>query len=119
MKFTNPTACPVAEALTVLNNPWKFLIVRSLGGGPLRFGKLQENVTGISPKVLTGCLNDLTEAGLITRTVYAESPPRTEYRLTELGEEFTPVITALARWGLKYKQTAGSGGMDEKNSAEG
>ena len=95
----------MAEALVILNSPWKFLIVRSLANGPLRFSKLKEQVAGISPKVLTSCLNDLIEDGILTRTMYAEIPPRTEYELTPLGADFMPVISALARWGLKYQES--------------
>ncbi len=96
-------ACPVAAALTILNNPWKFLIVRSLSEGPLRFGELKTRVTGISPKVLSGSLADLQEAGILSRTVLPSSPPRAEYALTGLGREFLPVIGALARFGMAYK----------------
>ena len=117
MKFSNSTACPVAESLVILNNPWKFLIVRSLANGPLRFGKLKEEVVGISPKVLTGCLNDLVEDGILTRTMYAEIPPRTEYELTELGSGFIPVIMALARWGLKYQETNAARAKEAETAA--
>jgi DNA-binding HxlR family transcriptional regulator len=36
--------------------------------------------------------------GLITRTIYAEVPPRVEYALTTLGNSLTEPITVIADW---------------------
>ena len=47
---------------------------------------------------------DLEEDGIITRTVYAEVPPRVEYALSDLGESMRPIITAMAEWGTAYKE---------------
>jgi DNA-binding HxlR family transcriptional regulator len=52
---------------------------------PMRFSRIRESVEGISQKVLTQTLRQLERDGLITRTVYAEVPPRVEYELTSLG----------------------------------
>ena len=37
--------------------------------------------------------------GLITRTVYAEVPPRVEYTLSDLGKSFIDVIDYMKQWG--------------------
>ena len=62
--------------------------------GPIRFARLLERVEGISQKMLTQTLRQLERDGLITRTVYAEVPPRVEYALTPDGtvilERFKP-----------------------------
>ncbi len=39
------------------------------------------------------------ESDLAVRKVYAEAPPRVEYRLSERGETWKPVIRARAPWG--------------------
>ena len=44
-------------------------------------------------------LNELEKHGLISRTIYAELPPRVEYELTALGQNVLPLITALGKWG--------------------
>ena len=95
--------CPVVATLNILSNRWKFLIIRDLLHGPRRFGELKESVAGISPKALTTNLRELTETGLITRTFFAEIPPRTEYALTELGQQLRPIIGDLTKWGLIYQ----------------
>ena len=40
---------------------------------------------------------------IITRTVYAEVPPRVEYSLSELGEFMRPIIKSMEEWGISYK----------------
>jgi DNA-binding HxlR family transcriptional regulator len=64
-----------------------------------RFGELRDSLAGISPKTLTDRLRDLESAGVLSRTMYPEIPPRVEYRLTDLGRSLAPVMNALADFG--------------------
>ena len=70
---------------------------------PWRFNELQKNLDGISQKVLTDSLQSMEADGLITRTVYAEVPPRVEYALSELGETMRLILDAMEAWGNSYK----------------
>ncbi|MFC7574505.1 winged helix-turn-helix transcriptional regulator [Klenkia terrae] len=36
------------------------------------------------------------------RRPYSDSPPRSDYHLTEAGQELVPVIGALKQWGRKW-----------------
>ncbi|MGI6040007.1 MAG: helix-turn-helix transcriptional regulator [Clostridiales bacterium] len=108
----NLPACPVETALKVLNNKWKFLIIRDLYGGTKRFGELKNSVTNISPKVLTNNLRSMEEDGLLVRKVYAEIPPRTEYTLTPLGKSLIPILSALGKWGMSFKNGMTDAGFD-------
>ncbi len=95
--------CPVATTVQLIGSKWKLLIIRNLRARPWRFNELQKNLTGISQKVLTDSLRALESDGIITRTVYAEVPPRVEYALSDLGETMRPILDAMEVWGSNYK----------------
>ena len=97
-------ACPVETTLSLISDRWKVLIIRDLLDGTKRFGELKKSIGSISQKVLTANLRAMEEDGLITRTVYAEVPPRVEYTLTETGYSLQPVLDALGAWCMQYKE---------------
>lgn len=96
--------CPVETTLMLIGDKWKVLILRDLKDGTKRFGELKKSVTGISQKVLTANLRNMEENGLLTREVFPEVPPRVEYTLTDLGYSLSPVLDAMAQWGISFKQ---------------
>lgn len=96
-------ACPVETTLTLIGDKWKVLILRDLLTGTKRFGELKKSVGNVSQKVLTAQLRAMEESKLLTRTVYAEVPPRVEYTLTELGQSLHPILEAMWDWGEGYK----------------
>lgn len=98
-------ACPVETTLTLIGNKWKVLILRDLLPGTKRFGELKKSIGSVSQKVLTAQLRDMENSGLLTRTVYAEVPPRVEYSLTDLGKSLKPILDAMWTWGEEYKKT--------------
>lgn len=87
--------CPVATTVNLVGNKWKLLILRNILNGPQRFGELLKSLEGINPKVLTENLKQMETDGLLVRTVYDETPPKVEYRLSELGESMRPIIDQL------------------------
>lgn len=99
-------ACPVETTLTLISDRWKVLILRDLMDGTKRFGELKKSIGHITQKVLTSNLRDMEASGLLTRTVYAEVPPRVEYTLTETGRSLKPILDAMWDWGLSYKEKA-------------
>ena len=99
----NLPACPVETTLMLISDRWKVLIIRDLLDGTKRFGELKKSIGNVSQKVLTANLRAMEESGLLTRTVYAEVPPRVEYTLTETGYSLKPVLDAMMAWGTAYK----------------
>lgn len=97
-------ACPVATTVQLIGSKWKLLILRNLLMRPWRFNELRKDLEGISQKVLTDSLRAMEEDGIITRTVYAEVPPRVEYALSPLGESMKPILDAMEQWGTEYKK---------------
>ena len=96
--------CPVATTLMLIGNKWKIFIIQQLMDRPVRFGELRRAIPGISEKVLTDNLRAMEKDGIITRTVFPEVPPRTEYALSELGNTMRPIIESMATWGTGYQQ---------------
>ena len=96
--------CPVATTVQLIGTKWKLLIMRNLLVRPWRFNELQKNLDGISQKVLTDSLRSMEADGIITRTVYAEVPPRVEYALSEVGETMRPILDSMEQWGTNYKK---------------
>lgn len=96
-------ACPVETTLTLIGDKWKILILRDLLPGTKRFGELKKSIGSVSQKVLTAQLRDMEKNGLVSRTVYAEVPPRVEYSLTDLGKSLKPILDAMWNWGEEYK----------------
>lgn len=96
-------ACSVEVTLTLISNKWKVLILRDLLTGTKRFGELKKSIGTVTQKVLTAQLREMEASGLLTRTVYAEVPPRVEYALTELGLSLKPILDSMQAWGSDYQ----------------
>ena len=99
-----PAADPAAlrHTLAVIGGRWTVEIVHALLPCPARFTRLQQALTGISPKMLIVRLRDLERAGYLTRTHYPEIPPRVEYALTARGRTLEPIIAAMVAWGRRH-----------------
>ena len=99
--------CPVETTLMLIGDKWKVLILRELLDGTKRFGELKKAIGSVSQKVLTAQLRDMEAKGLLTRTVYAEVPPRVEYTLTETGYSLRPILDSMVVWGTDYQRKNG------------
>lgn len=98
-------ACPVATTVSLIGSKWKILIMRNLLVRSWRFNELKKDLDGISQKVLTDSLRSMEDDGIVTRTAYAEVPPRVEYALSPLGESMRPIMDAMEKWGTEYKKS--------------
>jgi DNA-binding HxlR family transcriptional regulator len=93
--------CPIARGLERVGEWWSILILRDAFAGMTRFDEFQKSL-GIAPNMLTRRLTALVEAGLLERHRYSEHPPRDEYRLTERGHDFRPVLLTMLAWGSRH-----------------
>jgi DNA-binding HxlR family transcriptional regulator len=94
--------CPVEMAMDLISGKWKVLILWHLAEGILRFNEMRRIFPDVSHKMLTQQLRELEADGIIHRKVYAESPPRVEYSLTEFGKTLVPHLHSLNQWGAEY-----------------
>ncbi|GGL30489.1 HxlR family transcriptional regulator [Halarchaeum grantii] len=111
-----PTSCPgnewcsITATASLIGKKWHPVIIhRLLNNGSAGFNELQEQVDGISSKVLSESLDDLEEKGLLDREVIEEKPVRVRYSLTETGESLETVVRALAEWGDEHLEPAEDG----------
>jgi DNA-binding HxlR family transcriptional regulator len=93
--------CPIARSLDRVGEWWSILILRDALGGMTRFEEFQKSLN-IAPNMLTRRLTALVEAGLMERRRYNAKPPRSEYVLTERGQDFRPVLIALLAFGNRH-----------------
>lgn len=92
--------CPMMDFVALISGKWAIPILYRLIvlDAPVRFSELQRAVVPITQKELTRQLRLYELRGLVTRTAYAEMPPRVEYRITELGKTLRPTLDSLADW---------------------
>lgn len=101
--FDCAVGCSVEAALTLIGGKWKGVILyRLLTEEVLRFNALRRFLPNITQRMLTNQLRELEQDDLVARKVYAEVPPKVEYRLTARGQTLAPVIEALKAWGDNY-----------------
>jgi len=96
----------ISDAMSILSGKWKFHIIGTLiEGSKLGFMDLLREVDGIGSKMLSKELQDLEMNHLVNRTVMDTKPITVEYSITEYGKTLAPVIDALAKWGIDYRES--------------
>lgn len=98
--------CGVERFLILLDGPWATLIIRELLQGQKRFTVLKKTLEGISAHTLTHRLKRFEDSGLVSRTAYAETPPRVVYELTPLGKSLEPILLDMNKWGLALPENS-------------
>lgn len=95
--------CPYVTAQKVLNGKWSMYILYLLMEGPIRFNELQRRMPeDMTHTTLSRQLKFLQDEGLITRIAYEQVPPKVEYKLSDIGLKFKPVLDVLEVWGDDY-----------------
>ena len=93
--------CPVDKTLNLINKKWSVQIIRDMFFGKKRFKEFKEDKPKLSNKVLSSCLKELEENGLIRKEVLNTTPVTTEYYLTEYGKSMNRIIYELAMFTLQ------------------
>lgn len=103
MNYKDLSSNPISVLLQLVGAKWKLLIVKELLNKELRFVELKKKL-GCTSKVLTCCLKEMEEDGLVVKEKYEGLPPKTEYYLTDIGYTMRPVIESMQKWGKEYKR---------------
>lgn len=109
--YENKTECPILHVFRRIGGKWKLPILWHLADqDTVRYNELKRSVRGITNMMLTKCLRELEDYGLVIRRQYNEVPPRVEYSLTERGKKLLPALAELYAWGreqLDFEKEAG------------
>ena len=98
---------PVDYVFKKIGSTWKIPVLWRLKKNARRYSELQKDIPHISQKMLTKALKELEAAGLISKTVYAEVPPRVLYQLTDKGQSLVPLIETIRNTGLRLMKEDG------------
>ena len=107
--------CSFTRAIGTIGNKWKPIIINVIGKRAVRFGQLDSIIPHISRKVLAEQLKELEEDGILERLAFKELPPRVEYKLSEKGLAFLPILESIKEWNCKYEVAAVPGETDKKS----
>lgn len=91
--------CPTAQLFSASMDKWSLFCIMNLGYYKvLRFNELKSNITGISARMLSVTLKKLEQNDIVERHVYAEVPPKVEYKLTPFGAGLAERLVDLGHW---------------------
>lgn len=88
-----PNVAVTVEA--VFGCKWSLQILALIRAGINRPGAIERALKGLTPKVQSYYFHRMMGLGILEKTIYPEVPPRVEYRLTEFGLRFMPVLDVI------------------------
>jgi DNA-binding HxlR family transcriptional regulator len=92
---TSPDVAEVVE--TVFGCKWSLRILGLIRRGVCRPGAIDRELAGLTPKVRNYYFRRMVDLGILERVVFPEVPPHVEYRLTDFGCRFMPILDAIDR----------------------
>jgi DNA-binding HxlR family transcriptional regulator len=104
-KQTILNQCPVTFTLNKIGGRWKPLILWQLqNSSKLRYNELRKAIPQISEKMLIQNLKELELDEIIERHAREVVPPFVEYVLSDKGRAISPILSAMAVWGLENQK---------------
>lgn len=100
-KDFNPNGYPVTHCLNKVGGKWKPVIIFLIRKDCNRYSMLKRAIPDISKQMLVNQLRELESDSILDRIIYAEVPPRVEYKISEYGKTLFEVIDTMQEWGLR------------------
>ena len=95
--------CPLRLTMSLIDSKWKSCVLDELRSGePMRPNEIHKSLPEATPRVLDMQMKEMVNDGLLEKRIYPEIPPRSEYRITELGLSLLPIIDQMLRWGEEH-----------------
>ena len=94
-----PDVAEVVEA--VFGCKWSLRILGLIRKGTCRPGAIERELEGLTSKVQNYYFRRMVTLGILKRIVYPEVPPHVEYRLTDFGLRFMPILDSIEE--LQYE----------------
>lgn len=95
--------CPLRLTMSLIESKWKSCILDELrSSDSMRPSEIHKRLPEAAPRVLDIQLKQMVEDGLVEKTIFPELPPRSEYRITELGKSLLPIIDSMLKWGEEH-----------------
>jgi DNA-binding HxlR family transcriptional regulator len=91
--------------IELIGRRWMGAILRVLmSDEPRRFNELLAAIPGLSDRLLTERLRELTEHEIVERVPAPDiSPIAVQYRLTESGRDLEAVVRAISAWARRWQ----------------
>lgn len=90
-----PRVAPMVEDM--IGCKWSLAVLAQIRHGVQRPGEIERSIDGLSKKVMNERLRKLQRFGIVDKRVFAEVPPRVEYRLTPFGKRFSKVLDGIEK----------------------
>jgi DNA-binding HxlR family transcriptional regulator len=92
----------LTRAFDLLGKRWTGVLLATLRGSSVGFRVLSRAIPGISDSVLSDRLSELTNAGLLVRSVDEGPPVSVSYALTEAGQALLPALEQIGQWAGRH-----------------
>jgi DNA-binding HxlR family transcriptional regulator len=100
--FPERDYCPnFQRTAELVGRRWTASILRALFAGKERFTDIAHTVPGLSHRLLTERLEELTAAGLIT---IEPGTKHGTYHLTDKGRDLAPAFRELEEWNARWAE---------------
>lgn len=87
---------PIDNVVQLIRKKWVVQIINDLFFGKTRFHEFKENRPKLSNRVLSNCLKEMEENGLINRIADKYDKKNVRYYLTEKGQALNKIIYEMA-----------------------
>ena len=95
--------CPLRLTMSLIESKWKSCILDEIRDGmPKRPSDIHKLLPEAAPRVLDIQLKEMVGDGLVEKKIFPELPPRSEYRITDLGRSLLPIIDSMLEWGQAH-----------------